>query len=942
MLPNLKGRPGRCPMDAQLQVIPLKNRLLKIFILLACFAAFMAVYPKLKNFRHRSYQASNAVVVPVTEETPFSRGEVFKQTLRYLTKNYYDTKALDPRSLLREALLGISRNVPEILVVFPEHGNRFSVDVENASREFSIPSLKSLEDILPPIQQVLAFIQASYHGEIKFEDMQYAAVNGMLDSLDPHSSLLPPKIFSEFKTQTEGEFGGIGIVIGLKDGEITVIAPLPDTPAGRAGLRPKDKIVKIGEEAAINMNLNDAVERMRGKVGTQVSITIAREWAPEPLEFTLTRAKIKIESVQSKLLSAADGDVGILRVKSFQEETMREMLRHLRMMKAKAKNFRGLILDLRNNPGGLLNQAIEMANLFLEEGTIVLTVGANNQILEVDEAQGGEKEKHYPIVVIVNDGSASASEIVSGALKNNNRSIVIGSQTFGKGSVQSVYSLKDGSALKMTVAQYLTPGKQSIQSVGITPDIKLVPESVEKDRVDLVESETFGEKDLEKHLESSFKETSKPLYNLGFYLPDPPKPEENQQTYSNEIEVEKDFHIQLAEKILRRVQTPDREKILKEAKRLLEESNLEEEKKLQEALSKIGVDWSPGAAEGKPVAAVTFNIHSTAGQVLKAGEEVKLELKVHNVGKAPFRQLIATTESENFLLKNREFIFGKVEPGETRSWMVPLKIPANVFRRQDVINFTFKEGNDNVPEKFQSTVLTEPLPRPTYAYEYEMFDDGSNGSRGNGNKKIEPGEKIVLKLKVKNQGPGLGKDSVANLKNLDGEGIFISEGREKFGEMAPGTEKVGDLSFEVGRNFDKAKVELEFSISDLETQENLTDKFNFPIGTGIAKSNAQRLEAAPEIQLEKEPFPPKTSQKKINISGKILDPTGLKDVSVFVGDYKAYLKTFSKEKNAANAVGEAEFDASVSLKERDNNLITILARDLNDHVTRKSFYILQE
>ncbi len=923
------------------RVLPLKIRFLKIFAFIALAAALIVLYPHVKNLRHRSWQASNQVVIPVTEETTFSRAEVFKQTLRYLMKNYYDTKALEPRPLLKEALFGISRAVPDILVQFPEKGGPIQIEVGGQKKEISVPSLHSLEDILPVVQQAFAFIQGTYKGEIKFEDIQYAAINGMLDSLDPHSALLPPKIFSEFKTQTEGEFGGIGIVIGLKEGDITVIAPLPDTPAWRAGLKPKDKIIKIGEEASINMNLNEAVERLRGKVGTQVHITVAREGATAPLDYTLTRAKIKIESVQAKLIQDPQGDVGILKVKSFQEETMRELLRHLRAMKAKSKNFKGLVLDLRNNPGGLLNQAVDMANQFLESGQIVLTVGANNQILEVDEAHGSDKEEGYPIVIIVNDGSASASEIVSGALKNNNRAIVIGTQTFGKGSVQSVYSLKDGSALKMTVAQYLTPGKQSIQSVGITPDIKLLPETIEKDKVDIVESETFGEKDLEKHLESTFKATSKPIYSLGFYQKPVPEDEER-QNYTSDILLEDDFPLQFAHRILIQTDAADREKMLKKVEQLVGEIRAQEDQKVQDALQKVGLDWSLGPAGEKPVAAVTFDIHSSGGQVVKAGEESELELKVHNIGKGPFYQLIAHTKCENVLLKNREFIFGKVAPGEMRSWKVKVKMPASAFRREDKVGFSFQEGNNSVPEDFQTVLVTEPLPRPSYSYSYQILDGGNPASRGNGNGKIEPGEKVVLKMKIKNVGPGLGKDSVVNIKNLDGEGIFISQGRQKLGEMPAGAEKEAELSFEIGKGYDKEKLEMELSIADMETQENLTDKFQFPITAGQLKPQPGREETAPSISLSKEPYPSRTNQKRITISGKVSDPTGLKDVSVFVDDNKAYLKTLPSPSKQENASKEVDFDATVTLKEGDNNLITVLARDENDHVTRKSFYILQE
>ncbi|HKX12715.1 MAG TPA: hypothetical protein VJP40_06150, partial [bacterium] len=229
----------------------MKSRLLKILAFFSLLAAAVLLYPRFKEYRD---QPGPAAVVGAPEaparDSEFSRADTFRQTLRYLVKNYYDTDALGPKNLLRESLFGLSRNVPEVLVLFPENSNQFSVEVEGKKKSFSLPSMRSGEDILPVIQEVFAFVEANYHGEVKFEDMQYAAINGMLDSLDPHSALLPPKMFTEFKTQTEGEFGGIGIVIGLKEGELTVIAPLPNTPAARAGLKPKDKIIKIGEEAS--------------------------------------------------------------------------------------------------------------------------------------------------------------------------------------------------------------------------------------------------------------------------------------------------------------------------------------------------------------------------------------------------------------------------------------------------------------------------------------------------------------------------------------------------------------------------------------------------------------------------------------------------------------------------------------------------------------------
>ena len=423
---------------------------------------------------------------------------------------------------------------------------------------------------------------------------------------------------------------------------------------------------------------------------------------------------------------------------------------------------------------------------------------------------------------------------------------------------------------------------------------------------------------------------------MGFYQAkkgDGEEGEEDRSNYSNEIE--EDFQIKFASDLIRNSQSAKRKAMLENAKGLLGPTTAAEDKKIQDALAGIGIDWSKQDSGGKPEAQVTFNILSSAGQVLKAGEEVKLELKVHNVGEGAFNQLIASTESENFMLKNREFIFGKILPGETRSWVVPIKIPAAALRREDKVTFSFREGNGKVPENFQTVITTEPLPRPTFAYKYEVSEEG----RGADKQKIEAGAQSSIKVQVKNEGPGLSKKTVLNLKNLDGEGIFIGKGREKLDQLPAGAEKGGLLNFSVGKAYSKDKVELELSVSDQETMESLGDKLKFSVGQAVPGLSS--FETAPRIVLNPESQPSHTGSKKIKVSGKVEDASGLKDVSVYVGDYKAYLQVFPQgEGNAAVTTGN--FEAELPLKEKDNNLITIMARDKNDLSTRQSFYIRQE
>ncbi len=935
----------------QTQANPLKNINIKFIslILLLTVLYSLGLFNSCNSKTPFSFWGVNAEssAPPRREAKEFIQAESFIQSLRYVSKNYYDTKALEPSQLLREALFGISRSVPEILIDFPEKGHSFTLVVHDKEKKIKVSKVQNLGKLIPVTQEVFKFIAQHYKGETELSEIQYAAINGMLKSLDPHSSLLTPKIFKEFRTQTEGEFGGIGIVIGLKDGELTVISPLPGTPASKAGLKAKDKIIKIGDEASINMDLTEAVERLRGKVGTKVDIALSREGLNRPIEVTLTRDNIKIESVQSKLLSQAQGNIGVIRLKSFQEETLRELKRHLTKMKNQSANqgkaFKGLILDLRNNPGGLLNQAVDISDLFLKKGTIVLTVGANDEILERSEASKYDADEDYPIVVIVNEGSASASEIVSGALKKNHRAIVIGTQTFGKGSVQSVYPLKDGSALKITVAQYLTPGKASIQSVGITPDVKLVPMTVEKAKIDIVESKTYGEKDLDRHLKSHFTQHNTPVYSLGYFQPKLSEEEENARAYSQDILVEGDYSLQFAKQVLEKNfdADPDRRKMLQTIEPLVDNSEVEENKKVTQELEKIGVDWSLAEiSQGKPIASATLDLKSSAGKVLKAGEEVPVKLTIKNIGDAPFYRLIAFTDSKNFLLSNQEFIFGKINPGESKTWEVPIKVPASALQREDVLTFSFQEGNGLKPEDFKTTLKTVAQENPEFAYELQLFDNGEFGSKGNNNRAIDVGEKIVLQLKVKNQSNSSSNKTTVNLKNLDGKGIFIDKGRQKFEVIASQQTREALLSFEVNKQFSKPELQLEISISDEEALTNLTDKLTFHLGKK-ADNLFGSLRSGPKIVLNQAPYPTLSSAKSISISGDLKDSSGIKDILIYVGDLKAFMKSFDP-KNNNGFPNEESFTANIPLKENENNLINIIARDKNNLTSRKSFYIYHE
>ncbi len=367
-----------------------------------------------------------------------------------------------------------------------------------AGDEITYKSLKLFSDVLEEIE-------ANYVDEVDSEKLIQSAIKGMVSSLDPHSTFMPPEAFDELQDDTKGEFGGIGIVITMKDGILTVISPIEGTPAYRAGIMAGDVIVSIDGSSTRDMALWESVKKMRGPRGDEVVLTVVREGAPEPIEYTLKRDIIPMESVRSTSLQPGYGYVWVT---NFRANTADDVIKALDELESGDVPLKGLIMDLRNNPGGLLNQASEVSDIFLDQGTIVSIKGRLEQHTEVFEAHPDTTSRDYPIVVLINGGSASASEIVAGALQDQKRALILGTTSFGKGSVQSVKPLKEGFGLKYTIARYYTPNGRSIQAEGIKPDIEvefaLIEDKKEK-HTDSAFDRMLREKDLKNHLEPESK-----------------------------------------------------------------------------------------------------------------------------------------------------------------------------------------------------------------------------------------------------------------------------------------------------------------------------------------------------------------------------------------------------------------------------------------------------
>jgi carboxyl-terminal processing protease len=354
--------------------------------------------------------------------------------------------------------------------------------------------------------EVFDMVKKNYVEEVDSSVLMQGAINGMIKSLDPHSTYMTPELYKELEVETQGRFGGIGIEITLLKDVLTVVSPIEDTPAFNAGVKSGDQIIKIDGKSTKDISIMEAVKKLRGPQDTKVTITIMRENMAKPKDFVLTRAIIQVKSVKAKTF---DDNIGYIRIASFHERTADDVRKALRDIDKKVRPMKGLVLDLRNDPGGLLIQAIEVSDMFLKAGVIVSTRGRTKTMETKAIAKNDSNEITCPIVVLVNEGTASAAEIVAGALQDNGRALVIGTKTFGKASVQTVIPLEDGSALKLTTARYYTPKGRSIQAEGIKPDVIVKYIRPSEDTENNYWEDRLREKDLKGHIKPAKEDGTK-------------------------------------------------------------------------------------------------------------------------------------------------------------------------------------------------------------------------------------------------------------------------------------------------------------------------------------------------------------------------------------------------------------------------------------------------
>jgi carboxyl-terminal processing protease len=872
-------------------------------------------------------------LAPTPQESEQNKGvdalNVLPSVTRHIKRYYANKSAIDPKAMLVAGMERLERNLDEVLVEFPdgENSTSFRVQVMNDEKTFDMGGVTNLDALTEKIEEVFSFVKPRIVSkEPSNDEIEYIVIDEMLNTLDRHSGIITPQVYREFMIETEGSFGGLGIVIGIRDGQLTVIAPIEGTPAYNAGIKPNDRIVQIEYESTVNMSLIEAVGKLRGSKGTVVNIYVMREGFPEPKKFSIVRDTIKIESVEA--YSLGDG-IGYIRIRDFQRNTLESIRASLKSLK-KNGNLKGIILDLRGNPGGLLDQAERISNLFLKSGVIVTTKSGDSK--KPYRATPEDYEYSGKVVILVDSGSASASEIVAGALKNNERAVVIGETTFGKGSVQQIFDLNDGSALKLTIAQYLTPGDKSIQDIGITPDIQISPVIISKDAYNSPPENPLKDAlNGEKNPKAENKE--KPIYSISYLLEStPPKdsqkedeetPEEALSREEKLKKIESDFSVAIAKDILLQSNSLSRKEILSQVQNDITDISKNEENKIVGKWESVGVDWSLGSkVSGEPGISL-----KTVPTILKtqAGEKLLVSAEVENTGKIPLYRLKAVIESDNPIFDGKEFIFGRLNPGEKRESSLTFEIPKGILQREDIITLNFSDSYKTVLPKFTVKAQIGELPRPVFAFNYEIIDDGRLDSSGNGNGIPEVGETIELLVKVKNTGSGVSEKGIITLKNLSGDSIFLKKGRYEIKDLHPGEIKEAPFTFTVNKPI--KEIEMELGVLDEVYREELRDKLILKRKAGkIGKQ--EDFKEPPSISIFNPPL--SSTSEKITLKGQVKDQDGLEVVSIFVGDDKIMLLPSSYK----------EVPLSLNLKlSKGSNIITVLAKDKEGLTSKESVVV---
>ncbi|MEM7495154.1 MAG: MXAN_5808 family serine peptidase [Myxococcota bacterium] len=875
---------------------------------------------------------------------------VFNTVLLRLRERYVEPARFDPRQMVVRALLALERQVGPVLV--QEEDKVVRVRVGETQREFALSGLRSVWHASWLLRDVMNFVERNLPVTGRKADAEYALVNGMLSTLDRYSTLLGPDQAREMDVHTKGEFGGLGIVIGPRDGYPTVISPIKGTPADKKDVRAGDRIEEIDGESTVNLHLDEAANRLRGKPGTSVTIDIRRKGVPKLLRKTIVRAVIQIESVEHKLLA---GDVGYVQIKAFDGGVTRKVQNAVKDLQRQAKGrggIKGYVWDLRNDPGGLLSESVRMANQVLDGGLIVITQGAGGTDREEEMARSGAEKTRLPMVVLVNNGSASASEIVAGALKVRDRALIMGGKTFGKGSVQLLSHLFDGSIFKYTIGEYLTPDDRSIHGRGIQPDIELTPVSAhdrESLRLPALSSRSSesrdgaGDDSKITQRKRCLDRQEQPAMRLT-YLRRGREPQ-NESPGKKNSEEEVDDEVEFAREILlaaagakRPPQMPWRPFLRDHvAPAVVAKQQQRQEQRLRQQLRKLGINWA-GGRDGALQAWVERPLTT-----LTAGRTVPVRIHVRNTGTAPIWRLRGVSDADVDAFRGLEFAFGKLAPGQQRSWEIPVEIPKSSLSYHDVMRISLRDGSGEELTTLDVPVHVRSRPRSVLASRFFIVPRSRKGDlaeRRSTDGRLHEGGWVDLVLRLKNVGKGPCVKPIAQLKDVkDDKGnsrIFVSKGRHVLPALAAGQETTVRFAFQLKKG--KDPVELKVHVYDGELGDGWTRALRLPAaGQTPAGDDGWPLEDRYHIPADVTLVGGEDSVlatgDTYELNARVRTEPFLRDIAVFVGDKKQLFRPVGK-------AGPLDIPIRHTLRlEPGLNWVTFVLRHDDTHVRHRRFAV---
>jgi len=881
--------------------------------------------------------------------------ELLEPTLYHVEESYVEPARVDWETMFVEGLEAVERRVPVCMFHREPGGEVLAVEVSDFRTVLDVPPIGSRKELQRQLRQVAQILAEHLDpGDIPrldqdidepLAEVEYALVNGVLGTLDPHSVLLPPPDAHEMDVENQGEFGGLGITIVDRrtEGGMTIEATLPDTPAAQAGLQAEDRIIRIDGESTVNMTLDEAVRRLRGPVGDPVDVDVERPSLVEPMRITVVRQLIGLNRVEGELL---EGGIGHVRIKAFHEHVERDLhdvLSKLHRDAAASGELRGLVLDLRGNPGGFLNQAVRVSDTFLTDGDIVSTIDGAGRRTELERARRSA-EPDYPMVVLLDASSASASEIVAGALRNNDRAVIMGERSFGKGSVQNLHTFYDDSKLKLTISKYLTPGDKSIQAVGIPADIELQPTVVkvpeEPDAEPLVRmfhrERVRREGDLDGSLEQVSFRQERPAYEVR-YLSEPGQ--------RNPARVQDDVQVQMARDVLLAAgRSWRRTDVLEAAGRVVQQLGVRGSSAVKEALAELDIDWTDGAPGSRTALPVEVVLDLGEDGALVAGEEELVGIEVTNVSTEPLYRLAAVTHDHG-LLDGAEFFFGRLDPGETRRYERRVQVVEGHASEVAPVTIDLRDAGDDSLGEVAASVVVEGRELPRFAWRWSVNDADGDGV-------IRKGDELRVHLELENVGDGPTSFATARIRTDFRKELDIIEGT-----LLPGTLVDPDCEGECERVLAAGeRFEGDFVVSvrdeaagaltiDLELREEGAydhatvmragfyeyyghdDHVPLLVGGDTPDGSWRR---PPSIEVSRAPGAT-SAGKRAAVSGRVTDDEGLSHVMVFSGGDKVFFENTA----AGQALTSVPFTADIDLQHGEN-VVTVLATDKEGYSSSRS------